>query len=275
MDENLENKPKGFQRTKTLKILEIIILVLLVCLLGSIIYDQFIAKGNNEPKPTTSEKAGLSDEDKLAMLNLLGITEEGYKKEVHYDIPANADMNPYEIQSIMLSIKKTGDIKLDDLSNDDIIRLIYSYALNNNMIVNKDAEVGVCNGQSDADGNGYCATITPETYKEIAALYGITKAGATVFANQLYQNNYYFTAEGYFLTPVTITDKVTFEEDNDLVKLIYDIKVEDTDNAVTDNKTFTYTFKKSDGKYVIAGINIKDNLAVYNGEVPTESSETN
>ena len=265
------------KKNKTIKILEIVVLVLLVALLGAIVYKQYIAKddGKDTPKPTTNETAKLSDTDKNNILLVLGLKDDGYPKEIHLDVPANADLNPYNFQTIMLDVKKTGDIKLDDLSNEDIIKLIYSYASNNNMIVNKTAEIGVCNSQSDAGGNGYCATITPETYREIAALYGITKAGAIVFDNQLYQNNYYFTAEGYTLTPVTITDNITFEEGKDLVKVIYDIKVENTDNVVTNNKAFTYTFKKDNGEYVIANINIKDNLAVDYGDVPTESTESN
>ena len=86
MDENLENKPKGFQRTKTLKVLEIIILVLLVCLLGSVIYDQYIAKDKDKPETTAGETAGLSDADKEAlrrelMKDLAGGEEEKEKKE--------------------------------------------------------------------------------------------------------------------------------------------------------------------------------------------------
>lgn len=275
MDENLENKPKGFQRTKTLKVLEIIILVLLVCLLGSVIYDQYIAKDKDKPETTAGETAGLSDADKDKILSILDISEDGYPKEVHLDIPANADLKPYNFQAIILDVEKTGDFKINDLTNDQIKTILYGYAENNKLLVNIDAPVGLCNAQEDENGNGWCPTITPETYNKIAKIFGITKTGKDVFGNQVYNDNFYFNYGGYTLTPVTITDKVTFEESDNLVKAIYDIKVENTDNAVTNNKTITYNFKKDGSDYVLTNINIKDNLAVYNGELPTESSETN
>ena len=118
MDENLENKPKGFQRTKTLKVLEIIILVLLVCLLGSVIYDQYIAKDTDKPETTAGETAGLSDADKDKILSILDISEDGYPKEVHLDIPANADLKPYNFQAIILDVEKTGDFKTKTNEND-------------------------------------------------------------------------------------------------------------------------------------------------------------
>ena len=276
MNENLENKPKGFQRTKTLKVLEVIILVLLICLLGSVIYDQYIAKDNKDnSKSTTTETAKLSDTDKKSMLSVLGLTETGYPKEVHLDVPANADINPYNFQIIMLDVEKTKDFKINDLTNDQIKTILYGYAENNKLLVNIDAPVGLCNAQEDENGNGWCPTITPETYNKIAKIFGITKAGKDVFANNIHNGNFYFNYGGYTLTPVTITDKFTFEEGTELVKVIYDIKVENTDNAVTNNKTITYNFKKDGSDYVLDNINIKDNLAVYNGEESTYSSETN
>ena len=268
MDGNMENKPKGFQRTKTLKVLEVIILVLLICLLGSVVYDQYIAKDNKDNSTsTTTETAKLSDTDKKSMLSVLGLTETGYPKQIHLDVPANADINPYNFQIIMLGLNKTGDIKLDNLSNEDLIKLIYNYAQNNNMIAQiSGEEYATCEA-----GAGYCEVISFDNYKDIAKIYGITKDGKDLFGEEyVYKTNYRFTFEGSVSEPVTITDKFTFEEGTELVKVIYDIKVENTNNAVTDNKTITYSFKKENGSYNLNGINIKDNLEVNNGDVVTE-----
>lgn len=262
------------KKNKTIKILEIVVLVLLVALLGAIVYKQYIAKddGKDTPKPTTNETAKLSDTDKNNILLVLGLKDNGYPKEIHLDVPANADLNPYNFQAIMLDVKKTGDIKLDDLSNDELEKIIYGYAKSSSLTGNvSGSEYEHCEA-----GQGSCESLSFDNYSNITALYGITKDGKALFTeDNIYKTNYLFTFSGYFLEPVTITDNITFEEGKDLVKVIYDIKVENTDNAVTNNKTFTYTFKKDNGEYVITNINIKDNLAVDYGDVPTESTESN
>ena len=245
----------------------VIIIILLMALSGLggyIIADKVINKDSNgsstsENKNNNEKAIKITDTEKKAILDIIELTENGVVKE---EFDGHNATDYFSFQSVMRRLDKTGTFKIDDLPVDTIEEIILTYALDKSLT----SQVSGDDYEFCEAGSGWCTSVTFEDYAKIAKALNIRKDPKTIFGDRIYNNNYLFTFGGSVDSGLDVTDSVSFKEETDNVKVIYNINATyscvdgNCNKSATINRVYTYTFKKdSSNSYYLDTISIKNN----------------
>lgn len=245
------------------------IIVILVLVLGIVI--GFLIKGNqnnsadgkNNSNNTTENVKEISDETKKELLNIVGLTEKGYKrmtteeaKDYDKDVQEKVAKGNYvEVSGFSLlrafaDLGKDKEIVIKDASNDNIKSIILKYAMANNLL---NHEVR----RTNKAGNGIDMGISFADYKTIAKKYNLNENGETYFnSNYIYNGYYLYDGIGTVSGFAIIEDSMNFETKGKDIVLTYNTKLNYEDEGpANSNEKMTFTFKQyDDGTYYLYSV---------------------
>ena len=245
-----------------------ILSVLLVVLVFYIGYDKLYANNevnkDIEVEPTTNNSdvksnsetvnKGIDEQTKDELLEIIGLTEDGYKKlstseVIEHNLDNTSewiDFSAYNIINYFLGLND-GVYTVDDLDEEARLKIIEYAPIAKDKLIGlntKDENDNIC--QNGADG---CLGITPDAYKEVARKYGFRLDATTIFTNgtatNLYDGKYYILIPytGVMFNPSKIKDNVTFSHLNDSFFIIYNVNLRFESHNSSRNKDVDQTIK--------------------------------
>ena len=217
------------------------------------------SENNNkeENKKEENKKEEITDSLKKELANIVGLTEKGLERltaEQDKDKAATgnyADITGFTHLETLINLGKDKEIVIKDLPAEDIKHIVFTYAINNNML---EKDLTKC----PADYvTGQCSGVSIANYKKIAEKYNLSQNIETYFEKDNIVDGYYiYPGTGTTGSYAKIEDSMNFErKDNDII-LTYKIKIdyEGAGPKNTDEKV-TFTFKKSDkGSYYLHSV---------------------
>ena len=279
-------------KKKTSNVVVVILVLIIVGLLGYIGYDKLYASNkvntninnsgnvNNEPtnnsgnvnnEPTNNSgsetKKELDSATKKELLSLIGLTENGLEKMTEEDVKGDelpsgnyAYCFGNNLSATFFRIKK-GTYEINNLDMDtkkNIVRWgAHALGLMDNIMIPEDEEV-TCTAGSSCDG------ITESNFNKVIKRYNITGNVKDYFNEYDWQkrgDHYVYLMSGYISVPCSITDNLTFEEHDNSVDVIYDIKQDEVNdsNGYHLNKKITYSFRaNADGNYSLYQVKVEE-----------------
>ena len=278
---NMNNKPKKSKKG----IVIIIILLLLVIGLGVFIYmkkDILFNTGNNTSENNNvnenntsnnqtqndNKPKELSNENKKKILDIIGLKENGDKREnidevenpdpdfvatvrgIEYIDYSALDIAPYLIDL------DAGNHTVNDLKQESFESFL--------TIVSKNVDyINVFDDQNDPCSKkmaGVCKKISASKFAEIAKIYNINLSKSSELKK--YKGYYILPDIGTLIHPLKISDNLVFSYDKDDVLITYDIHL--TSFPGVDhfelNKKIVYRFKTlDDGSYYLYDFTITNN----------------
>jgi len=272
---NMNNKPKKSKKG----LIVIILLLLIIAGLCTFIYlkkdvlfnsgnnttennnvNNDNTSGNNNQTQTDNKPKELSKEDKKKILDIIGLTENGYKREnidevknpdpdfaatvrgIEYIDYSALDIAPYLIDL------DAGNHTVNDLKQES-----FEFFLT---IVSKNVDyINVFDDQNDPcykEMAGVCKKISESQFEEIAKIYNINLSKSSVLKK--YNGYYVVPYIGTLANLLKISDNLVFSYDKDDVLVTYDIHL--TNFPGVDpfelNKKIEYRFKTyDDGSYYL------------------------
>ena len=277
----------------------IIILMFLIILglVGYILYDKgIIFKSNTETKEEVKDntsnkpeekkdnevskqdqKKELSNETKKQLLNIIGLTENGYPRATVEDYSNReiVDMGGYDLTGIFVNL--SGEVIIKNKDYSFLQQLIKYYASNNGMIkeylITDEKELSKINALSGASfRNG----ISKENYKKIAKLYNLPENGDEIFKKVdneigIYKDYYVLYPDSFISEFYDVKDSLSYDiNENDII-INYNVKLDEVNEAIKNlgkkeselghiNKSIKYTFKQyDDGSYYLYSVYVKNN----------------
>ena len=227
-------------------------------------------QNNTQPQEQTQEQTPvypkvdneLSSATKEELLNLVGLTENGHKKEIYDDCKNCTEYGtPFTIDDYFIQLDtKNVDLIINEMPISNIKEMIRVYANSNKMLVDKVYTDDVLSNEYEClMPVGACDGISFDNYKIIAKKTNLNEDGKKYFGKFEYYNNYYlFSTTGGTSGTFKIEDNFDFEKQNNNVILNYNIKGLSIDNSGYNfNKKITYTFKQyADGTYYLHSVKV-------------------
>lgn len=173
----------------------------------------------------------LSDSERSLLLDIIGIN----------DGVSNQNLSNFQIQNYLINI--IGELNLSDLEAKDM--LIYSYALNHNMVVN-------CN-----NGNN-CKAIKIVDAKEIGKKYGFSEeeVDRLYYPNRKNENYYLYNINNEIVSG-KVAHNISITTGIKSVDITDQLLILDSNNTYI-NKIINYTFYlNEDNSYYLASISVK------------------
>ena len=217
---------------------------------------------SNEFNSTNNREVKEKDE----VLNLIGLTENGYKRmsdELKEQYQLNGDnyidYNYYDIAKVFTDLNP-GEYKVGDIGSELLNRLFFNYAVSNSIEL-----IGIdSNGDQNHpcyEGVGSCFGITDESYKIIANAYDLSENPEDLL--QKYDGLYLIKNFATIDNPHEINDSLSINYNKNDIIVNYNIELKPTQdynsNGSTFNKIITYTFKMNmDNKYYLSNIKVED-----------------
>ncbi len=286
MNDNIEiqeNNNSNNNKSKGLLVLVILLVIALLGTIGYILYDKgvFSNKNNNEVKQEESnnkneEKKKISDSTKKELLNIIGLTEEGYPRttEESFSNRDVVDMSGYDLAGVFVNL--SGEVIIKNKDYFYLQWLIKTYAHNNNMVIEylitdekELLKLNVVGGPSFRNG------LSKENYKKIAKLYNLPENGDEIFKKTneneigIYKDYYVLYPDSFIGEFYNIKDNLSYDSNENEIIINYNVKLDEINDDYKDkkeselehiNKSIKYTFKQyDDGSYYLYSVKVTNN----------------
>ena len=253
---------------------EIISTIILLIIIGGIAFGILYYTGvikfgdNNQNNQNQNGSIILSGEDKKQILNMIGLTENGYERLGIDDIQAlnltgtdYIDFSSFNKATYFIEMS-AGSHTVNDFEKYDFENF-FSIAIDANEEQLKTFKSDGSASHPCKSATGYCSGISEELYEEFAKKYNINEVGK---AKLVKYNGYYLVSSfGTLLNPAKITDSVSFSSDKENILVTYQIEktpidIVQEENNPSINKTIVFNFKKyEDGSFYLYTFDITNN----------------
>ena len=198
----------------------------------------------NKTNDTTTTPDKITEAEKTAILDILGLTANGFKKvpageKATSGLDANKEYGDFTVSVIgnFIYINKTGLIDINSLDANTLTLIIIDYANKHDLTVPN---------YTDSNGN-LVAAVNKTNTETIAKIFGINTSKLS------FNNGYLVWDSGFAVEYVELADSVSFAKTNNIITLTYNVKYNNT------KKTLTFEFTKANDSYTLKSLNIKNN----------------